>query len=572
MFADLVGYSSLVEDDETRTLAAVEQLRQSVVVPSLERHAGRLIRTMGDGFFAEFAEASNAVTCGIDIQRAMVERTEPPHLAFRMGINLGEITEIGSEIYGHDVNVAARLEALSRPQGICLSQSVYDAVAGRIDARFEQGGTHNLHNMRRPVRVWHWEPEQRSFGRDLLSGRLTMPPRPSLAVLPFTNLTGDPREDYLVDGLVDEIITALAKMRWFFVIARNTSFTYKGRVVDVREVSHELGVRYVLEGSVRKARGQIRVTAQLIDGTTGSHIWAETLTRDAEQIFELQDWVAESVAGAIEPKLRDAEVEHSRRKSTASLDAYDYYLRALPHMAKAGAGDYANAIAMLEEAVELDGDYAQAYAAMAGCRERQFIMGAVRPTPEFFAETVALARRAVALDPQDPQVLSEAALVVALMDKDYDTGLEWVDTAARSNPSSSSAWGRSAFIRCWVSEFETAIEHFARAMRLSPADPQLYLYQGGMGSAHMFLRDFPAAIGWLKKSLSNNHNFASAQRFLIVALVQSGKLDEARATVKQLLAVDPLSNLTRSARHTGYRDAAPRQMYLDGLRAAGLPE
>jgi adenylate cyclase len=572
MFADLVGYSSLVEDDETLTLTAVEQLRHSVVVPSLQRHAGRLIRTMGDGFFAEFGNASSAVSCGIDIQRAMAERTEPPHLAFRMGINLGEITEIGSEIYGHDVNVAARLETLSRPQGICLSQAVYEAVAGRIDAQFEQGGVHNLHNMRRPVRVWHWEPEQRSFGRDLLAERLTMPPRPSLAVLPFANMTGDPKEDYLVDGVVEEIITALAKMRWFFVIARNTSFTYKGRDVDVRKVSRDLGVRYVLEGSVRKAGGQIRVTAQLIDCTSGNHIWAETLTRDAEQIFELQDWVAESVAGAIEPKLRGAEIDRARRKPPANLDAYDYYLRALPFIDKGAASDYGAALGLLEEAVELDPTYGLAYAAMAGCRERQFLVGAIRATPEFFAETCALARKAVQLDGDDPQVLSLAALVVAFMERDYDTGLEWVDTSIRLNPNSASAWSRSAFIRCWVGDFKTATEHFARAMRLSPADPLMYAYQSGMGSALMFLRDFPAAINWLKKSISNNQNLSSTHRFLAVALVQSGKVEEARQVVSDLLAIDPLSSLTRSARYTGYRDAAPRQMYLESLKVAGLPE
>jgi TolB-like protein/Flp pilus assembly protein TadD len=572
MFADIVGYSSLVEDDETRTLAAVEGLRQSLVVPSLERHSGRLIRTMGDGFFAEFGSASNAVSCGIDIQRAMAERVEPPHLAFRMGINLGEITEIGNEIYGHDVNVAARLEALSRPQGICLSQAVYEAVAGKIDAQFEQGGTHNLHNMRRPVRVWHWEPEQRSFGRDLLSERLTMPPRPSLAVLPFANMTGDPQEDYLVDGLVEEIITALAKMRWFFVIARNTSFTYKGRVVDVRQVSRELGVRYVLEGSVRKSSGQIRVTAQLIDGTTGRHIWAETLTSKAEQIFELQDWVAESVAGAIEPKLRGAEIDRARRKPPANLDAYDYYLRALPHLDRASARDCVAALEHLGQAVGIDPAYALAYATMAACRERQFILGAFSSPPEFIAETCALARKAVALDPDDPQVLSLAAMVVALMEKDYDAALEWAGTSIRLNPNSATAWSRSAFIQCWVSEFKMAIEHFARAIRLSPADPVMYAYQSGMGSAHMFLGDFATAVRWLRKSISNNPNLTSTHRFLAVALAQAGRVPEARQAVKDLLAIDPSSTLTRSVRFTAYRDAGPRQMYLEGLKVAGLPE
>ncbi len=545
MFADLVGYSSLMEENEAQTLDAVTAIHGATVRPSLDRHGGRLIRTMGDGFLAEFIAASSAVACGIDIQRAMAARDTPPPLAFRIGINLGEITESGADIYGREVNVAARLETLSDPEGICISAAVHDAVLGKVEARFEDGGVHALRNIARPVHVWRWCPEERSFGLAATAGgQLALPSRPSVAVLPFTNMTDDPSQDYFADGLVEEIITALAKVRWFFVIARNSSFTYKGRSVDIRQVARELGVRYVLEGSVRKSRDRVRITAQLIAGATGSHIWADTMTGDMDQIFELQDAIAESVAGAIEPKLRSAEIERAGRKPTALLD----------------------------RAIALDPEYAAAHAAIAMCRMRRFLIGALRVSPEFLEDTVGIARKAVQLDPADPEVLSTAAIVVVLMGKDYVAAREWADASTRLNPSSCSGWARSAFVRCWTSEFATSVEYFRRAMRLSPADPMMYAYQSGLGMAHLFLGDWAVAIEWLRRALSNNRLYAPAYRLLAVALVQSGKVDEAKQVVRQMLAIDPVSSLSRSHYYTGFKDAEPRRLYVESLRLAGLPE
>jgi adenylate cyclase len=573
MFADLVGYSTMVEEDEKRTIEAVSTINRTIVLPTLQRHGGRLIRTMGDGFFAEFATATGAVQCGIEIHRAMRARNASPQLAFRIGINLGEMLAEGGDLYGRNVNVAARLETLAEPEGICLSHAVYEAVLGTLDARFEDGGTCMLRNINRPIHVWRWNHEDRTWGAIAPStGPLELPSRPSLAVLPFTNMTGDRDQDYFADGLVDEIITALAKMRWFFVIARNSSFTYKGRSVDIRQVSRELGVRYVLEGSVRKAGAHVRITAQLIDGTTGNHLWAESLTCEIDQIFEIQDSIASSVAGAIEPKLRTAEIERARRKPTANLDAYDCYLRAQPYLVSGSGADIGAALELLERAADLDPSYALAQVAIAYCRQRQFLIGTVPVSPAFFAGAAALARRAVEIDPTNPEVLSTAAIVITLMGKDYTAGLEWIDAATRFNPNSSLGWARSGFIRCWVSEFSTGIEYFLRAMRLSPADPMTYTFQTGLGMAHMFLHDWPEALKWLRRAVATNRYDAPGYRFLAVTLVQCGEIEAARHVIRDLLAIDPLSSVSRSQVLTGYRDPEPRRLYIESLRQAGLPE
>jgi len=574
MFADVVGYSRMMEANEQKTLAAFDGIRDELVLPALKRHRGRLVKFTGDGFLAEFGSAVGAVECGLDIQRAMAAREIEPYLAFRIGLHLGEIVEKAGDIFGRDVNLAARLEMLCEPEGLCISNAVYEAVTGKITGRFDNGGTRSLRNIDRPVHVWHWVPENRSFGLPMpeISGPPLLPGRPSLAVLPFSNLSDDPAQEYFADGLVEEIITAIARLRWLFVIARNSTFIYKGRSVDIRQVSRDLGVRYVLEGSVRKSSERIRISVQLIEGASGNHIWAETMEGPLTQIFELQDSVAQGVAGAIEPKVRWAEIERARQKPTSNLDAYDLYLRSLPHIFAGTAQDIATALSFLQRAVVHDPVYAVAHAAIASCRLRQLLIGAVQPTSVFLSEASSLARRAVELDPADPDVLSVGAIVVTFMEKDYVAGAEWIDASTRLNPNSSISWSRSGFIHCWMSNFETGVASFVRAMRLSPSDPMTYIFQSGLGMAHMFQHNWPVAINWLRRSISNNRYFAPTYRFLAVSLVQSGKIDEAREIVRELVQLDPLSSMTRAQLITAFRDEAPRRLYLESLRQAGLPE
>jgi adenylate cyclase len=330
---DVAGYSRLMGADEEGTLAALRTVRRALCDPKIADHRGRIVKTMGDGLLVEFASVVDAVRCAVEVQREMIARNAAApagrRIEFRMGTNVGDIIIEDGDIFGDGVNIAARLEALAEPGGICLSAAAHEQVRDRLDLAFDDLAEQQVKNIRRPVRTYGIALGA-SFRAALPAGApLPLPDKPSLAVLPFQNMTGDAEQEYFVDGMVEEITTAISRLRWLFVIARNSSFTYKGKAIDVKQVAQELGVRYVLEGSVRKSGNRVRITGQLIDTTTGAHIWADRLDGAIDDIFELQDQVASRVAGAIEPRLRQSEIERAVRKPTANLDAYDLYLRAL---------------------------------------------------------------------------------------------------------------------------------------------------------------------------------------------------------------------------------------------------
>ena len=334
--ADVAGYSRLMGQDESGTLAALKALRQEVIDPAITRHGGRIVKTTGDGLLLEFPSVVNAVRCAVEVQAAMADRTagiaEDRCIAFRLGINIGDIIVEGDDIFGDGVNVAARLQEIAPPGGICISSRVHEDVRDRLDTVFDDGGTQTLKNIARPVQVWRWQPGRTAPSQPTPPPTaLPLPDKPSIAVLPFQNMSGDPEQEYFADGMVEDIITALSRFKSLFVIARNSSFTYKGKAVDIRQVGRELGVRYVLEGSVRKAANRLRISGQLIDASTGGHLWADHFDGVLEDVFELQDRVTSSVVGAIAPKLEQAETERAMRKPTESLDAYDCFLRAMAH-------------------------------------------------------------------------------------------------------------------------------------------------------------------------------------------------------------------------------------------------
>ena len=396
--ADVAGYSRLMEADEEGTLAALRAIRREFGDPKIAEHRGRIVKTTGDGLLVEFASVVDAVRYAVEVQRAMAERnadiTPAKRIEFRIGINVGGIIIEDGDIFGDDVNIAARLEALAEPGGICISAAAHEQVRDRLDLAFDDLGEQQVKNITRPVRTYAVALGISPRAALPVGAPLPLPDKPSLAVLPFQNMTGDAEQEYFVDGMVEEITTEISRLPWLFVIARNSAFTYKGKPVDVKQVARELGVRYVLEGSVRKASNRVRITGQLIDTMTGAHIWADRFDGALDDIFELQDRFAGNVVAAIEPKLRLAEIERATRKPTESLDAYDLYLRALAEFHKLTLAGYRACVMLLQLALEIDPSYMPAAGLVGWCRIRQRSMGAV--TQEEIGEAIGLARRVIA--------------------------------------------------------------------------------------------------------------------------------------------------------------------------------
>jgi adenylate cyclase len=403
---DVAGYSRLMGENEEGTLAALRAVRQELGDPKITEHRGRIVKTTGDGLLVEFASVVDAVRCAVEVQREMVARNAAVPAArrieFRMGVNVGDIIIEDGDIFGDGVNIAARLEALAEPGGICISAAAHEQVRDKLDFSFEDMGEQQVKNIARPVRTHRIVIGSTAQPITAAATELPLPEKPSLAVLPFQNMSGDPEQEYFADGIVEEITMGISRLPWLFVIARNSSFTYKGKAVDVKQVARELGVRYVLEGSVRKAANRVRITAQLIDTTSGAHIWADRFDGALDDIFELQDQVASGVVGAIEPKLRQSEIERATRKPTESLDAYDLYLQALAAVHQLTSEGLQNAARQAERALEIDPSYAPAAALAAYCRVRQVTHGWARPTPELAAVALRLARRAIDTGKDDP--------------------------------------------------------------------------------------------------------------------------------------------------------------------------
>jgi adenylate cyclase len=406
--ADVVGYSRLIEQDEAATLAVLKERRRGILKPLVAEHHGRVVKVMGDGVLVEFASAVNAVACAVELQKRMASANDglPGErcIVLRIGINLGDVVVDGSDLYGDGVNIAARLQAMAEPSGIYVSQTVRDHVKNKVELQFEDLGEQTVRNIAEPVRVY------RIAGTGAIAKSATrelpLPSKPSIAVLPFENLSGDPEQEYFADGMVEEIITALSRMRWLFVIARNSSFAYKGRAVDVKRIGHELGVRYILEGSVRKAGNRVRITGQLIDTSTGVHLWADRFDGALEDLFDLQDQVTARVVGAIAPKLEQAEIERAKRKQTSSLDAYDYYLRGMAAVHLWTREGNQEALSHFQRAIELDHGFASAYGMAARCYSQRKAAGWVVDRVRDIAEAERMARRAVELGKEDALALA----------------------------------------------------------------------------------------------------------------------------------------------------------------------
>jgi len=571
--ADVAGYSRLMGVDEEGTLATLKAYQSELVYPKIAEHRGRIVKTTGDGALIEFVSAVDAVRCAIDIQRAIAERnvdvSNNRRIEFRIGINIGDvIADDGGDIFGDGVNVAARLESISEPGGICVSSQVQENARGSIDIAFEDLGQQQLKNITQPVRVYRVKLDTTGAPE---GQRPTVPNKPSIAVLPFQNMSGDPEQEYFADGVVEEIITAMSRMRWLFVIARNSSFTYKGRAVDVKQVGRALGVRYVLEGSVRRAANRVRITGQLIDASTGAHLWADRFEGDLEDIFSLQDQVTISVVGAIAPKLEQAEIERAKRKPTESLDAYDYFLRGMAALHQGTKDANNEALRLFYKAIELDPEFASAHGMAAYCYVWRKSNGWMEDAKRETAEAVRLAFRATELGKDDAVALCWGGFALARAAGDLDNGLAFLDRAIAINPNLAAAWGFSGRVRVYRGEPELAIEHLARAMRLSPLDWERFGFLGSTAFAHLFGGRYDEASTWAEKAIRENPNFLPVCVIAAASNALTGRMKEAKTALERLRQIDPSLRVSNFKNSLFFRRPEDIAKLAEGLEKAGLP-
>jgi adenylate cyclase len=563
--ADVAGYSRLIGADEGGTLQALKAIRAELIDPTIAEHNGRLVKTTGDGLLVEFSSVVDALRCATEVQAGMEERNEnvpaDKRIEFRIGINVGDIVVEDGDIFGDGVNVAARLEGLAAPGGICVSARVQEDAAGKLDLAFDDLGEQALKNIARPVRAYRIATGAVSaIVRE--TPALALPDKPSLAVLPFANMSGDLEQEYFADGMVDEIITALSRIRWLFVIAQNSSFSYKGRSPDVKQVGRDLGVRYVLQGSVRKAGQRVRITGQLIDVASGVHLWADRFDGSLEDVFDLQDKVASSVAGVIEPALQAAETARSAGRPTADLTAYDLYLRAHA-MYFSSAWQIPEALRLLEEAIACDPRYGPALAHAAVCCNRLVIDGRSEDPAADRLKGVDFARRALEVAGDDPGILVDAASTLAYFGEDIGAMMALVDRALMLNPNYARGWHISGVLRMFAGQPDTAIEHAEASLRLSPR-ARIGSSLSFIGAAHFLSRRFDEAVPKLLLAIQDDPGYPTPYRWLAACYAHMGRLDDAREIVARLRAVTPVV-----IPDTSYlRNPEHRALFLSGLRLA----
>ncbi len=576
--ADVAGSCRLIGIDEEGALAQLKALRKTLFDPKISDHHGRIVKNTGDGALVEFGSVVDAVRCAVEIQRVMAEQNidvpQVKRIEYRIGIHVGDIIIEENDIFGDGVNIAVRLEGIAEPGGVSISDDVHRQVRGKVDLSFEDIGAQSLRNIAEPMRVWRIEinslitPKVSTSSLPNAGEPLALSDKSSIAVLPFQNMSGDPDQDYFADGMVDEITTALSRFKSLFVIARNSSFIYKDRVVDIKQVGRELGVRYVLEGSVRKAAGRVRIIGQLIDATTGMHLWADRFEGDLSDIFALQDRMTESVVSVIAPKVLQTEIGLAARRPN-DLSAYDLCLRAVPHFTSWTRGGTAEALRLVSRALEIDPRYGFAARLAGSCHLVSANQGWAADPMSDITEGLRLIRLALSIDGNDDTALSILGWATASFSDDYDTAREMVDRAVALNPNAAFAWGERGWTYQLAGQPEEAIRSFERAIRLSPFDLWLSSSLAGMGIAFIGVGRFDEAVAAAKNALQTKPTYASAYRCLAAALAHLARDAEARKTVAQFLEIEPDFRISEWVARSGQWQA---QMFIDGLRKAGLPE
>ena len=565
--ADVAGYSRLMEADEEGTLTQLKTHQRELVDPKITEFGGRVVKTTGDGLLVEFASVVDAVRCAVEVQRGMVKRNalipEKKRIEFRVGVHQGDIISDAGDTFGDAVNIAARLEGLSFPGEVCISSRAQEDAVGKLDATFEDLGEQHLKNITKPVRVYRIRPDGVSM--QPIQQALALPDKPSIAVLPFANMSGDVEQEYFVDGVSEDIITALSKLRWFFIIARNSSFVYKGKTVDIKQVGRELGVRYVLEGSIRRSGERVRITAQLVDASTGNHIWADRYDGDLNDVFALQDKITNSVVAAIEPRLLEAESVRSHSRSPDDMRAWDLLMQATSLFWRLNKTDGEAAISILRRAVKLHPEYAPAHSMLAFAMLLLGYLGYIEPQVK---DATALAARAAELDRNDPWAYVALGFV-SFIERRTDESIAHFQRALNLNPNFAAAHGYLGWTLSFDGQSDKSIAHSQTAIRMSPHDPQQVIFYGGMAAAHYLAGRYEEAISSALSALRYRPTFNGARRLLVSALAQAGRLDEARTELERLKSFQPDISIAWIEKNVPYTPTSMAK-YLEGWHKVGL--
>jgi adenylate cyclase len=576
--ADVVGYSRLMERDEAGTLAALKALRAELIDPAIAEHQGRIVKLMGDGALVEFGSVADALNCARAIQESMVRHNSgsaaEKSISFRIGINLGDVIVEGEDIYGSGVNIAARLEGQAVPGGICISGAAFDSLGNKGDWDFEDLGQLQVKNLEQSVRAFQVAPKGDAAHRQAAGVTQENPPlseKPSIAVLPFVNMSADPEQAFFADGIAEDVITELSKFRSLFVIARNSSFAFRGQALDVKEISRKLGVRYLVEGSVRSAGRRVRITAQLIDAVQDQHLWAERYDRELEDIFAVQDEVTRAIVSTIEPELASSERQRARRKPTENLDAWECFQRGLWHLYRYSAEDSLKAQSFFRRAMKLDRNFSSAPAALAFALYYHVILGYTRDREGDLEDALAVGQRAVALDANDP--FAQVALGrVHTVRGEHDSAVAACDRGIALNPNFASAHFGRAHSLWQAGRPEEAIPSHDMAMRLSPRDPLLWAYLASKAIALILLGRYEEALDCGRKARQLTDRAIWALLPEVSALGALGRIEEAKAALARAQALKPGLTCNFIPEALAFSHAEDRDHFQRGLIAAGLPE
>ena len=580
MAADVAGYSRLMGRDEELTLAQLKTFRKTVVDPRIASHRGRIVKTTGDGMLVEFASAVDAARCGVEIQREMAQQNaEVPserRIEFRIGIHLGDIIFDDNDIFGDGVNIAARLEGIAEPGGVCISDDAHRQIRGKIDVVFDCIGEQTLKNISEPMRAWHIRlagetaPAIRSNPSPIQVQALALPDKPSIVVLPFANMSAEPGQDYLADGIVEAITAALSCIRSFFVIARSSAFTYKGRTTNARDIGKELGVAYLLEGSMQKAGNRLRIIVQLIETAGGAHVWSSRFDGAIDEFFDLQDRITEQVAGALQPSIRIAEIERSSRKRPQDLGSYDFTMRAMPHVWAFEKAESARAIELLEKALAIDPAYPLALSLAGWCYAQRSVYNWAEDIAGSQAMARSLAERAAEISGDDPIILAVLGAVHTFV-RNHGTARVLLERAVTLDPNAAWAWSRLGWIENYTDQPLKAIGNFERALRLSPIDPMNFNNYVGIGSAHEVAQEYDKAALFYRRALEERPNASWIHRHLASSLSGAGRIEEAKQALAEMLRYYP--DLTVSKFKQAMVFSSPTLERVAGnLRKLGLPD